>query len=254
VLVSTALLPKLRMDSAAGAAAMIYPRRAVAITGGAAAVGENVSRPQSEPIYASVTQALCTVAGHAELSETALRTTNELQRVVDLHLQADVLRAADVLLVAGGTNFTGGLLGLATADVLPNGTPDLLEQLVAIAALRMRALGYQPDVAVVSPADWEAVYLRRETAGLYVHGSPLLTEPLRISGCAVVFSDDVATGQSMVLDSRYVDFMPLDRIRVELAYVASQFLTGEITMRAELQGIPVVRDLAAIKLVSRAAS
>jgi hypothetical protein len=58
----------------------------------------------------------------------------------------------------------------------------------------------------------------------------------------------------MLIDSRYTDFMPHSNMRIELAYVASQFLTGEITVRAEFQGIPVVRDLAAIKLVSRAAS
>lgn len=253
VQVVTQLLPKLTMRPGAGIASLVYPRRSVAITGGAAAVGENVTRPQSEPIYVSTTQSLCTVAGHAVLSETALRTTGELEMVVNLHLTSDVFRATDGLLIAGGTNFTGGLLALATPDVLvAASTNDLLEESIAIEAMAMRSLGYQPNIVVVNPTDWRAVYLRRESGGLYVHSSPLTQAPLVISGCEVVFSSSVTTKTAMLIDSRYVDFMPAEKMRIELAYVASQFLTGEITVRAELQGLPVVRDLAAIKLVSRA--
>ena len=251
--VDTQLLTKLQMKEASGVAALVYPRRSVAIIGGAAAVGENVTRPQSEPIYVSIQQAICTVAGHAVLSETALRTTGELESVVNLHLTADVLKAADLLLIAGGTNFAGGLLALATPDVLPIAqSNDLLEESIAIEVMTMRSLGYKPDVVIVNPNDWRAVYLRRETGGLYVHSSPLMQAPLVISGCAVIFSSSVTTKQAVVLDSRYCDFMPSGQLRIEVAYVASQFLTGEVTVRGELQGIPVVRDLAAIKLVSRA--
>lgn len=253
VTVETQLAPKLTMQSAQGVASMIYPRRAVAITGGAAAVAENGARPPSEPIYTSITQPLCTVAGYAELSETALRTTGELQNVIDLHLTADVVRATDVLLVGGGTGFAGGLLALATADVLPVGsTNDLLEETIAIGAMTMRADGYRPNIVVVNPLNWRAVYLRRDTTNAYIHSSPLSVAPLSISGCAVVFSTAVTTGQALLIDSRYVDYMPSSMLRIELAHVASQFLTGEITVRAELQGIPVVRDLAALKLMSRA--
>jgi hypothetical protein len=256
VQVVTQLLPKLQMKPAGGVASLIYGRRSTVVSGtGAAAVAENASRPKSEPIYTSITQPICTVAGYAELSETALRTTGELQSVIDLHLQADVYRAADVLLIAGGTNFTGGMLALATADVLPFvGTNDLLEEHIAIEAMSMRSVGYQPNIVVVNPLDWRAVYLRRETGGLYVHGSPLEQAPLIVAGCEVVFSTAITSKTALVLDSRYVDFMPSEAVRIELAYVASQFLTGEITVRAEMQGLPVVRDLGAIKLVSRAAS
>ncbi len=256
VQVVTQLLPRLQMKSAQGVASLIYGRRSTTLLGsGATAVGENVSRPQSEPVYTSITQGLCTVAGHAVLSETALRTTGELQNVVDLHLQADVYRAADVLLIAGGTNFAGGMLSLATADIVPfAGSNDLLEETIAIGVMSMRAAGYQPDIVVVNPVDWRGVYLRRETGGLYVHGSPLEQAPLVIAGCAVVFSTAITTKQAMLIDSRYSDFMPSEAVRVEMAYTGTQFLTGEITIRAELQGIPVVRDSGAIKLMSRATS
>ena len=187
------------------------------------------------------------------MSETALRTTGELESVIDLHLTADIFRAGDGLLVAGGTGFAGGLLGLATADVIPTlGSNDLLEETIAVGVMTMRAAGYRPDIAVVNPLDWRGVYLRRDTANGYIHGSPMAQAPLNISGCSVVFSSAVTTKQALLLDSRYCDFMPASQIRIELAHVASQFLTGEITVRAELQGIPVVRDLGAFKLMSRA--
>ncbi len=258
VQVVTQLLPKLQMTGSGGVAAMIYPRRQTTITGpGASAVAENATRTQSQPLYVSITQPFVTVAGYAELSESAIRTTGELERVTNLHLAADVFRATDDLLIQGGTNFTGGLLTVATADVLPlAGTNDLLEEFIAIEAMKMRAAGYQPNIVVVSPADWQDVYLRRETTtGAYIHASPLSTAPLSISGCSVVFAAAGMTAKTaMLIDSRFVDFMPSGTMRVEMAYVASQFLTGEITMRCELQGIPVVRDLNAIKLVSRASA
>jgi hypothetical protein len=88
---------------------------------------------------------------------------------------------------------------------------------------------------VVNPVNWRAVYLRRDTTNACVHSSPLAQAPLTISGCAVVFSTSVATGQALLIDSRFVDHMPSSMLRIELAHVASQFLTGEITVRAEMQ-------------------
>jgi hypothetical protein len=147
------------------------------------------------------------------------------------------------------------MLALASLDVLPfAGTNNLLEEFIAIAAMTMRANGFRPDIVVVNPLDWRAVYLRRETNGAYVHASPLTQTPLLISGMRVCFNSAITTGTALVMDSRYVDFMPNDQIRIELAYTGTQFLTGEITVRAEMQGLPVVRDLGAINLVSRAAS
>jgi HK97 family phage major capsid protein len=256
VQVETQLLPKLRMMPGGGVAGLTYSRRSTVTLGaGATTVGENVARTQSEPIYTSIVQTLVTVAAYAELSETALRTTNELQSVVDLHLTRDVFRAADIMLLSGGTNFPGGMLALASLDVLPfAGTNNLLEEFIAIAAMTMRANGFRPDIVVVNPLDWRAVYLRRETNGAYVHASPLTQTPLLISGMRVCFNSAITTGTALVMDSRYVDFMPNDQIRIELAYTGTQFLTGEITVRAEMQGLPVVRDLGAINLVSRAAS
>lgn len=256
VLNRTLLSPKLGMKSAGALAALIYPRRSVAITGaGASSIAENAARPQSQPIYVSTTQNLVTVGAYAELSETALRTTGELQSVIDLHLTQDILKGLDSLLIAGGTNFTSGLLALATADVLPfAGTNALLEEHIAIEAMAMRSNGYQPDIVVVNPIDWRAVYLRRGLDGFYVHTTPLIRlPPLLISGMQVVFSSAVTTQTALLIDSRYTDFMPNENVRIELAYTGSQFTTGEITVRGELQGLPVVRDLGAITLVSRAA-
>lgn len=252
----TLLSPKLRMQSAGALAALIYPRRSVAEFGaGASAIGENDARPQSQPIYVSQTQTLVTVGAYAELSETALRTSGELQSVIDLHLTRDIFKGLDSLLIAGGTNFTSGLLALATADELPfAGTNALLEEHIAIEAMTMRAAGYQPNIVVVNPTDWRDVYLRRDVAGIYVHASPLQPAPLMISGMQVVFHSGVTTQTALLIDSRYMDFMPNENVRIELAYTGSQFTTGEITVRGELQGLPVVRDLGAITLVSRAAA
>lgn len=254
--VLTNLLPKLQMKTAGGAAALIYPRRSVAITGpGASAIAEDGARPQSEPLFVSITQPLVTIAAYSVLNESALRTTGELQSAIDLHLRADINRAADTTLISGGTGFASGFLGLATAFVVPfAGSNALLEETISICAMDMRAAGYQPNVVVVNPTDWRGVYLRRDTTNGYIHGTPLAVPPLIIAGMEVVFSSAVTTAQAMLLDSRYCDLLPLEQIRIELAYSGTQFTTGEITVRGELQGIPVVRDLSAIKLASRAAS
>ncbi len=247
------LLPKLRMQPAGGVAGITYGRRSVGIVGpGASVVSENGVRPKSEPVYSSIVQNLVTVAAFAELSETSLRTSGELQNVVDLHLQRDIFKAADLLMLAGGTNFAPGLLGLATVSVLPNTIGNLLEEIVAVGAMNLRVDGFSPDVVCVNPLDWRAVYLRKETSGAYIHASPLGLPPLEISGLEVVFSTAVATNTALLLDSRYCDFMPSENIRIELAYTNTQFLSGELTVRAELQGLPVLRDLGAAVLVSRA--
>jgi hypothetical protein len=255
--IAATLLPQhLKLTPAAGLAAMVYPRRATSELGaGASAVDENGARPQDEPIFTSITQSLVTIAGFAELSETALRTTGELQNVIDLHLQKALVEGLHSTLISGGTNFAGGLLGLATADVLAFAGQDaLLEEYIARAAMTMRTNGYSPDIVVVNPNDWRSVYLRRDSTNAYINSSPLAEPPLQIAGMKVVFSTVVTTMTALLLDARYTDFMPMESARIELAYTGSQFTTGQITVRGELQGLPVVRDLNAIKLVSRAAS
>ena len=172
----------------------------------------------------------------------------ELRRAVDTTLTRSVNTALDVALTTGSTGFAGGFAALATAytSLVYTALVDAISEGVAT----MQTAGFAPDVVAVSPADWLAVTVMRDTAGQYLSGAYLGAMPAEMRGLRVVLSPSVATGKALLVDSTHTELMIVDGFTVEVGHVGDDFTNNLCTILGEMRCIPVFRTVGALRLIT----
>lgn len=233
---------------ASGTSAVEYSR----YTGqqGAAAVqaGEGAAKAAVRPDHSLITQGALTVAGFSKMSRQSMNDSAELRRSVDTTLSRSVNTALDVALTTGGTGFVGGFAALATAYTSPVYTS--LVDAISEGVATMQTAGFVPDVVAVSPADWLAITVMKDSAGQYLSGAYLGEMPSAMRGLRVVLSPTVATGKALLIDSMHADLLIVDGFTVEVGYVGDDFTNNLVTLLGELRCIPVFRTVGAMRLIT----
>jgi len=239
----------LQSVSASGTSAVEYSR----YTGqqGAAAVqsAEGAAKAAVRPDHSLITQSALTIAGYAKMSRQAMSDSAELKRCVDVTISRSVATALDVALVTGGTGFSGGYVGLATAytSLVYTGLVDAISEGVST----MQTAGFSPDVVAVSPADWLAVVVLKGTANdHYLSGSYLGALPTEMRGLRVVLSPTVAAGKALLIDSNHAELRIVDGFNVEVAYDADDFTKNLVTVLGEMRVLPVFRTTGSMRMIT----
>jgi hypothetical protein len=239
----------LSVRMAAGTSAVEYSR----YTGqqGAAAVqsAEGAAKAAVRPDHSLIVQSALTVAGYSKMSRQALSDKSELKRSIDITLNRSVGTALDVALTTGGTGFSGGFVGLATAytSLVYTALVDAVSEGVAT----MQTAGFAPDVVAVSPADWLAVVVAKGTANdHYLSGQYLGTLPSEMRGLRVVLSPTVAAGKALLMDSNHAELQVVDGFSVEVAYENDDFTKNLVTILGEMRVIPVFRTTGSMRLIT----
>ena len=233
---------------ASGSSAVEYSR----YTGqqGAAAVqaGEGAAKAAVRPDHSLITQGALTVAGFSKMSRQSMNDSAELRRAVDTTLTRSVNTALDVALTTGGTGFAGGFAALATAytSLVYTSLVDAISEGVAT----MQTAGFAPDVVAVSPADWLAITVMKDTTGQYLSGAYLGEMPSAMRGLRVVLSPTVATGKALLIDSAHTELLIVDGFTVEVGYVGDDFTNNLATLLGEMRCIPVFRTVGAMRLIT----
>jgi hypothetical protein len=239
----------LSVRMAAGTSAVEYSR----YTGqqGAAAIqsAEGAAKAAVRPDHSLIVQSAVTIAGFAKMSRQALSDKSELKRSVDITLNRSVGTALDVLLTTGGTGFSGGFAGLATAytSLVYNKLVDAVSEGVST----MQTAGFMPDVVAVSPANWLAVVVAKGVANdHYLSGQYLGALPSEMRGLRVVLSPTVAAGKALLIDSNHAELQVVDGFSVEVAYDGSDFTSNLVTILGEMRVIPVFRTTGSMRLIT----
>lgn len=249
--VKTALVSAIPTRSIQGVSSLVYSR--ITDIGQLASVqaGEGALKTNAQPTFSSITQNAITVAGYTEMSEQALKTQGELEKVIDVHLTNSVLKALDNTLIDGTAVSAWPFSGLeALATDYTSATYTLLHDAVVEAAANMRTSGYEPDLVCINPMTFLGIALAKDTSGQYLTGAYMGDLPGILHGMRVTFSSNVAAGKALVIDSRYTELLISDLLNVTFGYVNDGFVRNQVTARGEVSVIPVVRDLGAINLVS----
>lgn len=209
---------------------------------------EGDAKAAIRPDHTLIMQAALTVAGYAKLSRQALNDSAELKRAVDVSLARSVGISLDVILTTGGTGFTGGIAGLATAytSLVYASLADATSEGVAT----MQQAGFSPDVVAMSPADWLGVTVAKGSDGHYLSQAYLGTLPENLRGLRVVLSPSVAAGKSLLLDSRHIELLVVDGFTVEVAYSGTDFTQNLVTVLGETRVIPTFRTVGAARLIT----
>jgi hypothetical protein len=211
--------------------------------------GEGAAKSAVRPDHTLVTQTALTVAGYAKMSRQALNDSNELKKAVDITLARAVGTALDVALVSGGTGFSGGYAGLATAHNSAMYT--LLVDAISEAVAAMQTAGLNPNIVVMTPASWlQAITARGTSNDHYFSGDYMGQMPTEMRGLRVVLSPTVTAGKALLIDSAHSELKIVDGFSIELAYSGDDFTSNLVTCLGEMRAIPVFRTTGSMRLVS----
>ncbi len=211
--------------------------------------GEGAAKSAVRPDHSLITQTALTVAGYAKMSRQALNDSSELKKAVDITLSRAVGTALDVALVSGGTGFSGGYAGLATAH--NSAVYNLLVDAISEAVASMQTAGFNPDVVVMTPASWlNAITARGTSNDHYFSGDYMGQMPTEMRGLRVVLSPTVTAGKALLIDSAHSELKIVDGFSIELAYSGDDFTSNLVTCLGEMRAIPVFRTTGSMRLVS----
>lgn len=210
---------------------------------------EGSAKAAVKPDFTLVTQTAMTVAGYTKVSRQALRDVSELSTTVNIVLRRQIDIALDALLVNGGSGFSGGFEGLATAytSTVYTPVPDAVSEGVAT----MVQAGFSPDIVALNPSTWLAVVTAKGTANdHYLSGDYLGTLPTEMRGLRVVLSPSVDAGKALLLDSRHIELVVVGGFSFEAAYASDDFTKNLVTLLGEVRVAPVFRAVGAARLVT----
>lgn len=109
-----------------------------------------------------------------------------------------------------------------------------------------------PSGAVLHPNDWLDIMLTQSAAGEFLFGNPFQGPgPTQLFGIPIAQSDAQTENTGIVAD--FVNFTRIDQKRgvtVQTGYVASQFVEGKITLRADMRVAFTVTRPAAVVLLT----
>ena len=211
--------------------------------------GEGAAKSAVRPDHTLVTQTALTVAGYAKMSRQALNDSNELKKAVDITLARAVGTALDVALVSGGTGFSGGYAGLATAHNSAMYT--LLVDAISEAVAAMQTAGLNPNIVVMTPASWlQAITARGTSNDHYFSGDYMGQMPTEMRGLRVVLSPTVTAGKALLIDSAHSELKIVDGFSIELAYSGDDFTSNLVTCLGEMRAIPVFRTTGSMLLLA----
>lgn len=216
--------------------------------------GEGAQKVEISPDFSPIAQNAITIAGWTPVTEQALKTTGELESVVNTFLSDQVLLGMDDVLIGGTAEASWpfpGLKALATAypSATYTGMADVIAEVVAI----MRWTGLRPDVVVLNPMTFLGLVLAKNTQGDYLSGSYLANQPLVVHGCKVVFSSGINVDEALVLDTRHIELGVSSELNIQIGFQSDDFVKNKRTIRGEAAIIPIFRHEGAARLATPAA-
>ncbi|MEP7301440.1 MAG: phage major capsid protein [Caldimonas sp.] len=233
----TSLLGMLAPGDLAGQTSFHYPRLTSVVGGAAAQDAEGAAKAEASPVFTPITQAAITVAGWATCSEQSLNAAGGLQRAIDSFLTKSIRDAADAILVAGTAASQwpfAGFLALA-ATLTPTagkGWTSIYDAAVA-GATRMRTQGFAPSIVVLNEADYLTAQLAKGSDGHY-----LATE-FATAGLQVALSSGVTAGKALLLDRGFCSVLMSGAVRITVAYVNDGLIKNLLTVRGDLEILPI---------------
>lgn len=212
---------------------------------------EGAQKAQASMPTELVSVPITTIAHWLPLSEQVLADVPALQQQASTLLRYGVEQKAAAEIICG--NSTGKISGLfteATPIMIPGGT--FLGDAVASAITALEAEGWQPNLIIMNPADWNVIRTAREDSG---NGAYLLGQlgnmPMQsLWGIPVITDPACPSGSPLVLDTSQTAILDRQSTRIELGRIGNQFITNEVVMRAEARlGLAVFSKSAVLSIM-----
>lgn len=213
--------------------------------------GEGGLKAETVPNFSPIAQNSITVAGTCPITEQALKTSGELEAVVNGYLADQVQLAIDGVLVGGTAEIDWPFTGLkALATAYPSTTYTEMADTIAEVVAHMRWTGMRPNIVVLNPMEYLGLVLAKNIGGDYLTGTYLAEMPLVVHGCRVVFSSGVNVGEALILDTRHIELGFSTELEITVGLNSDDFVRNKRTIRAEAGIIPIYRHYNAARLAT----
>lgn len=169
-------------------------------TNNAAVVEPGAQKPTSVFTLVNVDSKLDVIAHESEyIDKYVLRDNENLKQFVENELTDGIVQKLTALGVAAFAGVSG-----ATTQAFQGNAMDS----IYLGASKAIALGYNPDVLLISAADLDTIALAKDTAGNYLYRNP---EDSRLHGLQPIIATGLPAKTALVIDSNRVG-ISTDRI------------------------------------------
>jgi HK97 family phage major capsid protein len=213
-----------------------------ATTGATAAdaVAEGANKPESNPVWEQVTQAVRKIAHYTRANDEVLSDFSNALQVISQELISGLVdEETDQLLNGSGVApALQGFLGASGVQTQARGTLTNLDALLTAAnKLRTGSAYTEADTVVVHPDNFSSVLLSKDSQGGYIVGNPLSPELMKMQNASFVVTTRIAAGTALVAsfqDAARVYVREAPRVEVH-AYGggAAEFVANQTLLRAE---------------------
>lgn len=207
-------------------------------TNNAAPVAEEALKPTSVFAWEKDDAKVRTIAHIINISRQALDDAGQLESLVDGEMRYGLDEEEDAQIYAGdgtGENLEG-LTTSATAFSAAAGLPDATQiDRLRLGLLQVALTNYAADGMILSPTDWAAIELLKDTTGRYLYGNPNTQLSPMLWGLNVVATQAAATGEWMTGAFKLAGTV-YDRLLTEVLISSEHgdnFVKNMLTMRAE---------------------
>ena len=180
---------------------------------------------------------IATIAAWIGASKQVVADAPALQQFVRNLLSYGVRRKLETEVIAGvgGAGKISGLTDTGNFTAFTAAAGASLADSVGKAQSSLQAAGWNPNVVVVNPADWDVARQSKGTDGHYTAGSWRDPAPPAIWGLPVVTNAGITAGNMLVMDTSQVLLLDRQEVTVELGYAEDDFIRNKLRILAELR-------------------
>ena len=223
-------------------------------THNAAEKAEGVTYAESAFAYTQRTSTVRKITDSIPVTDEQLDDEMQVRGILEQRLAFGLRQRLDSqILVGSGT--PPDLLGInnvsSTQSQAKGSDPTIAAFMKALTKVRFTGRA-TPTGAVFHPNDWQDVVLSQNSNGDFLFGNPFMgAGPSSLFGIPVALSDAQTENTALIVD--FANFTMLhDRkgVSVMLGYNSTQFVEGEVTLRADMRVAFTVTRAAAVCLLT----
>lgn len=218
---------------------LVVLTRETAFTNNARGVTEGAAKPETNITFAKYNVTIETVAHWLKVSKQLMSDAPAVVSYIENRLNYGVNAKVDDQLLngSGSSPELSGLLDSGNYTVYTPTSGDNLAEAINRAKYQLWAIGYVPDTAIVNPADWGALELKKATgSGEYLFGAPasMVNAGMNPFGVSIVISSQMPAGTFLVGNFAVsTGVWNRESTIVEMGYVNDDFTKNLVTLRAE---------------------
>jgi HK97 family phage major capsid protein len=217
-------------------------------TQAAAEVAETGSYAEDAFAYTRVVAPVQKIGSQLPCTDEQLADVGALRSLLDSRLRFGLLAQLDkqILVGSGTPPALKGVLNFASIQVQAKGA-DPTANAIFKAIMKVRVTGRAvPDVVMIHGLDWQNIRLAQNANGDYQFGPPSLVGADTLWGLPVLQTEALTQGTALTgAFKQYSLLLYRKGIEIATGYINTQFIIGELTLRADLRAaFAVYRDAA----------